>query len=800
MTEKKAGSPDSVEGWVDGYLQGEIQGWAWRPEDRDQPVEIEVLIGDTVVGRGVADMMRADLISAGKGPCGFIIPLALEAAGQIDLMVRAKDGDLLPNGALTVDQAVQAPPSDPPGGRDATPLSARLGGAAGVTGYLDRFGPDLIFGWVFHPEHPSDPVKIDLWEGERLVGSFIADIWRTDLEELHQGDGRWGFDAHFPQALEDGEPHTIDLRLGDASILSEPLSLRFPARERGPELPRPRPDVDEDSRAARSRPLRRPAPAEPLFTIIVNFYNMRREAARTLTSLTRDYQRGIGDLPYEVLCIDNGSSPPLEADWVESFGPEFRLIRPVETLPSPCRALNQAAAEAKGRYVAIMIDGAHLLTPGVFREVWDAVEETPDAVIALRQWFVGGDQRWLASVGYTTSQEDTLFDKIGWPIDGYRLFRIGTPVWESPYHWFNGIIESNCLFLPRTVYQRIGGMNEAFGEPGAGYANLDLFKRAVAAVDEPVVALLGEASFHQFHGGTTTNVSGDEKDRRVRMYENNYAQIQGQMFSGVKEQDIRFRGQHRVITGVIARHRPLSPARMGITERVRPGSPPLHLGDMAVDYLRSTYAECGLNRTTRWLGHELSLAPSDVLAIQEIIHQQRPDRIVTVNVEPGVLHLADAALRLADLPLSRIVGVGDEVSPAEHLPATVRPIVGAAGTPETLAAIDRALGAAERVLVLFQPSAGDHFPIAALRTYARFVSPRSYLVFLGSVFGQPWLGYSKNWYAKALRTLTEQAPFAIDETWTPHLITTCPLGFLQRIGDFASTSHDADAFDASTVR
>ncbi len=131
--------------------------------------------------------------------------------------------------------------------------------------------------------------------------------------------------------------------------------------------------------------------------------------------------------------------------------------------------------------------------------------------------------------------------------------------------------------------------------------------------------------------------------------------------------------------------------------------------------------------------------------------------------------------------MSRIIGVN---ATAENLPATVQPLRGDQTAPETLAAISRALGTAEKVLVLFQPARGDHFPIAALRAYARFVSPRSYLVFLGSVFGQPWLGYSKHWYAKAIRALVDEAPFAIDETLTPHLITTCPLGFLQRIGNF----------------
>ena len=41
-------------------------------------------------------------------------------------------------------------------------------------------------------------------------------------------------------------------------------------------------------------------------TVVVVFYNMRREAARTLHSLTRAYQRGIEDLDYEVLGETNG--------------------------------------------------------------------------------------------------------------------------------------------------------------------------------------------------------------------------------------------------------------------------------------------------------------------------------------------------------------------------------------------------------------------------------------------------------------------------------------------------------------
>ena len=41
-------------------------------------------------------------------------------------------------------------------------------------------------------------------------------------------------------------------------------------------------------------------------SIIVNCYNMRREALRTLYRLSADYQREVSVLEYEVLVIDNG--------------------------------------------------------------------------------------------------------------------------------------------------------------------------------------------------------------------------------------------------------------------------------------------------------------------------------------------------------------------------------------------------------------------------------------------------------------------------------------------------------------
>jgi len=51
--------------------------------------------------------------------------------------------------------------------------------------------------------------------------------------------------------------------------------------------------------------------------------------------------------------------------------------------------------------------------------------------------------------GYNQSVEDDLFHHIEWPTDGYQLFDIGHFIGERD--WFDGLWESNCIFVPRKL-------------------------------------------------------------------------------------------------------------------------------------------------------------------------------------------------------------------------------------------------------------------------------------------------------------------------------------------------------------
>ena len=458
----------------------------------------------------------------------------------------------------------------------------------------------------------------------------------------------------------------------------------------------------------------------PVFSILVNFYNMRREAARTLFSLSRGFQQDVEALAYEVLCIDNGSEPPLEAAFIESFGPEFRLIRPEVVEGSPCRALNEAAAEARGRWLAVMIDGAHILSPGALREAYFALsaKPTPSSPCANGS---SGRSALVFGGGLQQAHEDVLYARIDWPNDGYQLFDISSPMYESPNSWLDGLRREQlaCSFR-RSSTGASAVSTPPFDTPGAGFANLDLFRRASEAAGA-VVGLIGEASFHQYHGGVTTNIDDAEKDSRVRAYASRYEELRGGNFVNVAPKDIRLSGAIRTGLALTARQRPFCPANLGVTTRVRPRPANVQFDEEAQRYLQSAYVENGRHLETRWQGRQVGVSPSDLVDIQEALWRVRPERVILCGVQSGLAAYVASILKGLHLTQTAVLWIAAE--PQDALTG-VEQVVGAPSAPSTLSRIEAAVGVAEHILVLLQPDAGDALPLAALDTYSRFVRLR----------------------------------------------------------------------------
>jgi len=249
-------------------------------------------------------------------------------------------------------------------------------------------------------------------------------------------------------------------------------------------------------------------PSSPLFSVVVVFHNMQREAPRTLYSLSSAYQIGSESIAYEVIAIDNGSSAPLDKKMVESFGPQFAYHYLPTKSKSPVDAINFGAGIAEGKYLCINIDGARILSPGIFDSIRKLVQIYESPFIYTLGLHLGPDlQNRSMLAGYDQGAEDQLLDDIDWQEDGYQLFEVSSLAGSSKDGYLGTIVESNCYCMPRDAFQRLGGLNKGFQSPGGGLVNLDIFQQACNTDGMMPVLLLGEGTFHQFHGGVATNVA-----------------------------------------------------------------------------------------------------------------------------------------------------------------------------------------------------------------------------------------------------------------------------------------------------
>jgi hypothetical protein len=76
-------------------------------------------------------------------------------------------------------------------------------------GNLAFVNDKTIEGWAWNRADPEGTVKVDLFDGETLLGTVVADRFRQDLLEVGVGDGRHGFRFPTPDVLKDGEPHSV---------------------------------------------------------------------------------------------------------------------------------------------------------------------------------------------------------------------------------------------------------------------------------------------------------------------------------------------------------------------------------------------------------------------------------------------------------------------------------------------------------------------------------------------------------------------------------------------------------------
>jgi hypothetical protein len=268
-------------------------------------------------------------------------------------------------------------------------------------------------------------------------------------------------------------------------------------------------------------------------SVIVILHNMRREAARTLQSLGRDVQTGLDGIDYQVIAIDNGLGQPLLPAQIDQFSGRIIHINLETDSVSPVGAVNLGVQIAKGEYVAVIVDGARMASPGLISSSLLATRLASNPFVFALSWHLGPKIQNISMLeGYDQGVEDALIEEIAWPADGYRLFEISTIAPSSAGGFLTGVPpECSWFCMKRSTFLEMGGFEPGFASPGGGLVNHDFRNRVLEIPGIVPVGVIGEGVFHQFHGGVATNVPLAEHPRE--RFDVEYRHLRGTDFAPI---------------------------------------------------------------------------------------------------------------------------------------------------------------------------------------------------------------------------------------------------------------------------
>lgn len=260
--------------------------------------------------------------------------------------------------------------------------------------------------------------------------------------------------------------------------------------------------------------------------LLICAYDMARELPRTIYTFSRQYQQDIDDVDYEIVVLDNGSYTADESI-LRGISPNVRVVHVENGNPSPVAAINAIARSMDCSLIGIVIDGARMASPRLLAKAVAAHRLDANKVIGTIAFHIGPDVHMRAPLtGYDQHVEDRLLETTPWRSNGYALFDISTLAGSSSSGWFGRIAESNAVFMGKSVWDELGGFDERFVQPGGGFCNIEFWGRAVRASRHAPFSILGEATFHQIHGGAATSGSDET---RIKMHEE-YQQLTGSSF------------------------------------------------------------------------------------------------------------------------------------------------------------------------------------------------------------------------------------------------------------------------------
>ena len=198
-----------------------------------------------------------------------------------------------------------------------------------------------------------------------------------------------------------------------------------------------------------------------------------------------------------------------------------------------------------------------------------------------------------------------------------------------------------------------------------------------------------------------------------------------------------------------------------------------------------------------WLGVPIIQVPTDIVVLQEIIWQTRPQAVVETGVARGGSVIFFASM-LELLGRGRVIGVDIDIRPHNRhaieghpLSKRVSLVEGSSVAPEVVESVTALLDGAERVMVVLDSDHTHDHVLSELRLYSKLVTAGQFLVVADTIVEdlprqtrrpRPW-GPGENPKTAVDEFLRESDRFEPDPYYNGKLLmTSSPGGYLRCIG------------------
>jgi cephalosporin hydroxylase len=227
--------------------------------------------------------------------------------------------------------------------------------------------------------------------------------------------------------------------------------------------------------------------------------------------------------------------------------------------------------------------------------------------------------------------------------------------------------------------------------------------------------------------------------------------------------------------------------------------------DEAFKVISDLWVKTGWNAkypyTFSWMGRPIIQLPEDLIRVQEMIFDIKPDVILETGVAHGGSLIFYASLFEAMRSGGKVIGIDIEIRPHNRAAIEAHPlferitlIEGSSVAPETVAKAKAMISGTDKVLVILDSNhSRDHVRVE-LEAYCDLVCPGSYIVATDGVMhqvadaprGQPgWLHDNPTTAAREFAAAHEEfeltgPPFAFNESTLDFQITHWPGAWLRR--------------------